>query len=256
MLAAADQDVAEVDRDGGVPDADLAGAGRAELDVLPAHHLRPAGLVNADRFHRSASRPSDRMDGAAEKGASTACPSCPPRQHDRTREASMAKASARPIEARREDDAQEPGALQCAVAGGRSAAGRKGSGRTSSSCIASRRRASRPTGCAPTRTTATSVSRTRPTAWRWRMSIRFVGPCDPKVVSKKHLHEAEFQMIYVLKGSITTRVRRAGHAHHEGRRRLAAAAAASSTRCSTIPTTARCLEIVMPANFKTVELED
>src|SRR5262245_1973560 len=32
--------------------------------------------------------------------------------------------------------------------------------------------------------------------------IRFVGACDPKVVSKEHLHEAEFQMIYVLKGSM------------------------------------------------------
>src|SRR5688572_27551328 len=29
--------------------------------------------------------------------------------------------------------------------------------------------------------------------------IRFVGQCDPEVVSKEHLHEAEFQMIYVLK---------------------------------------------------------
>src|SRR5258707_902857 len=36
--------------------------------------------------------------------------------------------------------------------------------------------------------------------------IRFVGQCDPKVVSKKHTHECEFQMIYVLKGSITTQI--------------------------------------------------
>src|SRR5262245_2968757 len=30
--------------------------------------------------------------------------------------------------------------------------------------------------------------------------IRFVPPCDPKEVSKLHLHEVELQMIYVLKG--------------------------------------------------------
>src|SRR5262245_65413171 len=34
--------------------------------------------------------------------------------------------------------------------------------------------------------------------------IRFVGKCDPKVVSKEHLHEAEFQMIYVLRGSMVS----------------------------------------------------
>ena len=66
------------------------------------------------------------------------------------------------------------------------------------------RRTSRPTGCAPTRTTATSASRTPPTAWRWRMSSASSAPCDPKVVSKEHLHEAEFQMIYVLKGSMVS----------------------------------------------------
>ena len=34
--------------------------------------------------------------------------------------------------------------------------------------------------------------------------IRFVGECDPQVVSKEHTHEADFQMIYVLKGSMTS----------------------------------------------------
>ena len=42
--------------------------------------------------------------------------------------------------------------------------------------------------------------------------IRFVGQCDPKVVSKKHTHECEFQMIYVLKGMITTEIE--GHGVH------------------------------------------
>ncbi len=36
--------------------------------------------------------------------------------------------------------------------------------------------------------------------------IRFVGKCDPKVVSKKHTHECDFQMIYVLKGMIKTEI--------------------------------------------------
>jgi mannose-6-phosphate isomerase-like protein (cupin superfamily) len=30
--------------------------------------------------------------------------------------------------------------------------------------------------------------------------IRLIGPCDPKVVSKRHYHDVDFQMIYVLKG--------------------------------------------------------
>ena len=54
--------------------------------------------------------------------------------------------------------------------------------------------------------------------------IRFVGKCDPKVVSKNHTHECEFQMIYVLKGQITTRDRGPRQARDERRRLLAAAA--------------------------------
>src|SRR5690242_1588084 len=30
--------------------------------------------------------------------------------------------------------------------------------------------------------------------------IRMVPPCIPKVVSKRHYHDVQFQMIYVLKG--------------------------------------------------------
>src|SRR3978361_1853033 len=29
--------------------------------------------------------------------------------------------------------------------------------------------------------------------------LRFTEPCDPKVVSKLHFHDTEFQMVYVLK---------------------------------------------------------
>ncbi len=32
--------------------------------------------------------------------------------------------------------------------------------------------------------------------------IKMIPPCDPAVVSKRHYHDVEFQMIYVLKGWI------------------------------------------------------
>jgi len=84
--------------------------------------------------------------------------------------------------------------------------------------------------------------------------IRFVGKCDPNVVSKKHLHEADFQMIYVLKGSITTEIDGHGvHTMHPGDCWLQPHSAVHkvldySEGCEV-------LEIVMPAKFKTLELE-
>jgi hypothetical protein len=42
--------------------------------------------------------------------------------------------------------------------------------------------------------------------------IRFQGPCDPKVVSKLHTHAADFQLIYVLKSSISSQFE--GHGVH------------------------------------------
>ena len=84
--------------------------------------------------------------------------------------------------------------------------------------------------------------------------IRFVGKCDPKVVSKKHTHECEFQMIYVLKGTIKTEIE--GHGVHTMNagdcwlqpQRIVHKVLDYSDGCEV-------LEIVMPANFKTVELE-
>jgi len=84
--------------------------------------------------------------------------------------------------------------------------------------------------------------------------IRFRGKCDPKVVSKNHLHEADFQMIYVLKGSITTEIEGQGvHKMQAGDSWLQPHSVVHkvldySDGCEV-------LEIVMPANFKTVELE-
>jgi mannose-6-phosphate isomerase-like protein (cupin superfamily) len=84
--------------------------------------------------------------------------------------------------------------------------------------------------------------------------IRFQGPCDPKVVSKLHTHAADFQMIYVLKGSITSHFE--GHGAHT----MTAGDAwlqPRNIKHKVLDYSHDCevLEIVMPANFKTVELE-
>jgi uncharacterized RmlC-like cupin family protein len=84
--------------------------------------------------------------------------------------------------------------------------------------------------------------------------IKMVGPCDPKVVSKMHLHKAEFQMIYVLKGSMTSQFD--GHGVHV----MKAGDAwlqPQSIKHKVLDYSDDCevLEIVMPGNFKTVELE-
>ena len=84
--------------------------------------------------------------------------------------------------------------------------------------------------------------------------IRFQGKCDPTVVSKDHLHEADFQMIYVLKGTITTEIKGQGvHTMHAGDCWLQP----HSVVHKVVDYSEGCevLEIVMPANFKTVELE-
>ena len=84
--------------------------------------------------------------------------------------------------------------------------------------------------------------------------IRFVGKCDPKIVSKKHTHECEFQMIYVLKGTIKTEIEGHGiHTMNAGDSWLQPQSIVHkvldySDGCEV-------LEIVLPAEFKTVELE-
>ena len=83
--------------------------------------------------------------------------------------------------------------------------------------------------------------------------IRLVAPCDPKVVSKEHYHDTEFQMIYVLKGSITSAFEGQGaHTMRAGDcwlqpQRIKHKVLDYSDDCEL-------LEIVMPADFKTVEL--
>jgi hypothetical protein len=84
--------------------------------------------------------------------------------------------------------------------------------------------------------------------------IRFVGKCDPQVVSKKHTHACDFQMIYVLKGTIKTEIEGHGvHTMNAGDSWLQPQSIVHkvldySDGCEV-------LEIVLPADFKTVELE-
>jgi hypothetical protein len=84
--------------------------------------------------------------------------------------------------------------------------------------------------------------------------IKMMPPCDPAVVSKRHYHDVEFQMIYVLKGWI--RGEYEGHGVVTMRQgscwlqppRIKHAVLDYSDDCEL-------LEIVLPADFKTVELE-
>jgi hypothetical protein len=83
--------------------------------------------------------------------------------------------------------------------------------------------------------------------------IRLIGPCDPAEVSKLHFHDVEFQLVYVLKGWVKTYMEGQGETlMKEG-------------SCWTQPPRIKhlildyadnceLLEIILPAEFKTVEL--
>jgi hypothetical protein len=84
--------------------------------------------------------------------------------------------------------------------------------------------------------------------------IRFVPPCRPEEVSKRHYHDVQFQMIYVLKGWIKTEldgqgaiVMRAGSAWIQPPR-IEHVVLDYSDDCEV-------LEVILPADFATVELE-
>jgi hypothetical protein len=84
--------------------------------------------------------------------------------------------------------------------------------------------------------------------------IRLQGPCNPQLVSKLHRHEADFQMVYVLRGSVTTEFE--GHGKHT----MTAGDAwlqPRNIKHKVLDYSDDCelLEIVLPADFKTVELE-
>ena len=85
--------------------------------------------------------------------------------------------------------------------------------------------------------------------------IRFVPPCRPEEVSKRHYHDVDFQMVYVLKGWIKTEldgqgaiVMRAGSAWIQPPR-IEHVVLDYSDDCEV-------LEIILPADFATVELDE
>jgi Cupin domain len=84
--------------------------------------------------------------------------------------------------------------------------------------------------------------------------IRFIPPCDPAVVSKRHFHDVDVQMIYVLKGWIKS--------EFEGQGEVTMGEGAAWLQPPRIKHTVldysddcEVLEIILPAEFRTVELE-
>lgn len=84
--------------------------------------------------------------------------------------------------------------------------------------------------------------------------IRLIPPCRPEEVSKRHYHEVDFQMVYVLKGWMKTELEGQGAIlMKEGScwiqpNRIEHLVLDYSDDCEV-------LEIVLPADFKTVELQ-
>jgi quercetin dioxygenase-like cupin family protein len=84
--------------------------------------------------------------------------------------------------------------------------------------------------------------------------IRFVPPCRPEEVSKRHYHDVDFQMVYVLKGWIKTELDGQGEiVMRQGScwiqpPRIEHVVLDYSDDCEV-------LEVILPADFKTVELE-
>jgi len=83
--------------------------------------------------------------------------------------------------------------------------------------------------------------------------IRLIGPCDPKEVSKLHFHGVEFQMVYVLKGWVKT--------YLEGQGEIMMREGSCWTQPPRIKHLIRdysddceLLEVILPADFETVEL--
>jgi hypothetical protein len=83
--------------------------------------------------------------------------------------------------------------------------------------------------------------------------IRLIGPCEPEVVSKLHFHDVDFQMVYVLKGWVKT--------YMEGIGETTFQTGSSWTQPSRIKhlimdysDDVELLEVILPADFKTVEL--
>jgi mannose-6-phosphate isomerase-like protein (cupin superfamily) len=84
--------------------------------------------------------------------------------------------------------------------------------------------------------------------------IRLLGKCDPKVVSIPHYHGVQFQMLYFLKGWMI------GEYEGQGRVKMTAGSCwlqPPGIRHTVIDYSPDCemVEIILPANFDTVEFE-
>ena len=83
--------------------------------------------------------------------------------------------------------------------------------------------------------------------------IRLIGPCNPDEVSKLHYHDVEFQMVYVLKGWVTTYIEGTGETtFREG----SAWTQPPKIRHMILDYSdnVELLEVILPAEFKTKEL--
>jgi mannose-6-phosphate isomerase-like protein (cupin superfamily) len=84
--------------------------------------------------------------------------------------------------------------------------------------------------------------------------IRMIPPCDPKEVSKRHYHDVDLQLVYVLRGWIKSEFEGEGEVTmREGScwlqpPRIKHSVLDYSDDCEV-------LEIILPANFETVTLE-
>jgi mannose-6-phosphate isomerase-like protein (cupin superfamily) len=83
--------------------------------------------------------------------------------------------------------------------------------------------------------------------------IRLMGPCNPEEVSKLHFHDVDFQMVYVLKGWVRT--------YMEGHGETLMEEGSSWTQPPRIrhmvldySDDVELLEVILPADFETVEL--
>jgi hypothetical protein len=84
--------------------------------------------------------------------------------------------------------------------------------------------------------------------------IKMVPPCDPAEVSKRHYHDVDFQMVYVLKGWIKAEYDGAGvHTMREGSCWLQP----PKIKHTVLDYSDDCelLEVILPADFETVELQ-
>ena len=84
--------------------------------------------------------------------------------------------------------------------------------------------------------------------------IRLQGPCNPEEVSKLHFHDVQFQMVYVLKGWVKT--------YMEGEGETLMKEGSAWTQPPKIKhmildysDDVELLEVILPAEFKTVELK-